>query len=155
TIAVSGKPLKAEKLESQFDRQLGDRILYMPDPTPEEIDRMMARHRAQLEEILTNYGKIDMICLDQWLGPDVWPKLRETMFHLRKIQPNVMFRARGVGNYGDYYTPEGFVPGNKENSDVPWFVIYPLGSSFSYEAEASAHKGAAWVIKNLVDSAAK
>ena len=30
---------------------------------------MMERHRAQLVELLTNYGKIDMIGLDMWLGP--------------------------------------------------------------------------------------
>ena len=95
----------------------------VPDPSSQEVARMMARHRAQLEELLTNYGTIDMICLDQWLGPKVWPQLRETMLHLRTIQPDVMFRARGIGNYGDYYTPEGFVPGSKENTDVPWFVI--------------------------------
>jgi alpha-L-fucosidase len=104
-----------------------------PTRLPEETDRMMQRHRDQLVELLTNYGKIDMICLDMWFGPTIWPKLRETMLELRKIQPDVMFRARGIGNYGDYYTPEGFVPGDQENTNVPWFVIYPLGRHFSYE----------------------
>ena len=72
-----------------------------------------------------------------------------------KLQPDVMFRARGIGNYGDYYTPEGFVPGRKENTDTPWFVIYPLGSSFSYEPVSGNYKGAAWIVRNLVDSVAK
>jgi alpha-L-fucosidase len=66
-----------------------------------------------------------------------------------------MFRARGIGNYGDYYTPEGFVPGSKENTEVPWFVIYPLGRTFSYETEASEHKGAKWIVYNIIDCAAK
>ena len=104
-----------------------------PDPTPAEEIRMLERHRTQLTELLTNYGKIDMMCLDMWLGGKVWPQMRETMLELRKIQPDVMFRARGIGNYGDYYTPEGFVPGSKENTDMPWFVIYPLGRGFSYQ----------------------
>jgi alpha-L-fucosidase len=136
-------------------RRLGDEEVIVPDPSPAEVTRMMARHRAQLTELLTRYGKIDMLCLDQWLGPRVWPALRETILHLRKLQPDVMFRARGIGNYGDYYTPEGFVPGGKENTDTPWFVIYPLGSSFSYERLAENHKGAAWVVRNLIDTAAK
>ena len=127
----------------------------VPDPTEEEIRRMIARHRAQLKELLTNYGKIDMMCLDIYFGPTVWPQLRQTMLELRRIQPNVMFRARGIGNYGDYYTPEGFVPGSKENSDVPWFVIYPLGQTFSYDPVAQHYKGAEWVVKNLIDSVAK
>jgi alpha-L-fucosidase len=126
-----------------------------PDPTPEEIERMMKRHRDQLVELLTNYGKIDMICLDMWFGPTIWPKLRETMLELRKIQPDVMFRARGIGNYGDYYTPEGFVPGDQENTNVPWFVIYPLGRYFSYEQDSAEHKGAKWIVENILDCAAK
>lgn len=42
----------------------------VPNPTPNEEARMMAYHRQQLTELLTNYGKIDMICLDQWFGCD-------------------------------------------------------------------------------------
>jgi alpha-L-fucosidase len=136
-------------------KRLGDREVIVPDPTPAEVSRMFARHRAQLSELLTSYGAIDMLCLDMWLGPKVWPQLRETILHLRNLQPDVMLRARGIGNYGDYYTPEGFVPGDKGNTDTPWFVIYPLGSSFSYERVAENHKGAAWVVRSLVDSVAK
>jgi alpha-L-fucosidase len=120
--------------------------LIAPRPTPTEANRMMARHRAQL---------IDMVCLDQWLGPAVWPQLRETMKQLRKLQPDVMFRCRGIGNYGDYYTPEGFVPGAKENTTMPWMVIYQLGGMWSYQPDASKYKGAAWIVTNLVDVVAK
>ena len=126
-----------------------------PDPTPEETERMLTRHRAQILEILSNYGRIDMMCLDQWMGPTVWPHMRETIRMARKIQPDVMFRCRGIGNYGDYYTPEGFVPGAKENTNMPWMVIYPLGSSFSYDPEARNYKGGPWIVKNLVDTVAK
>lgn len=132
-----------------------DYLTIVPDPTPEEEEAMIQRHRAQLKELLTNYGPIDMMCLDIWLGPRVWPQLRQTLLELRKIQPNVMFRARGIGNYGDYYTPERFVPEGKENSDTPWFVIYPLGASFSYDPKPERHKGASWILRNLIDSAAK
>lgn len=127
----------------------------VPDPTPAETRRMMARHRAQLTELLTSYGRIDMLCLDMWLGPAVWPQLRETLLHVRKLQPDVMLRARGIGNYGDYYTPEGFVPGSKENTDLPWFVIYPLATGFSYDDEAKNYKGAEWIVRNLIDAVAK
>ncbi len=133
----------------------GNHFTVAPEPSSVELMRMMARHRAQLAELLSNYGKIDMIGLDQWLGPAVWPQLRETIMYLRTIQPDVMFRARGIGNYGDYYTPEGFVPGSKENTDVPWFVIYPLGRSFSYDPDAAQYKGSRWIVQNLVDIVAK
>ena len=154
TLAVMGKDLKPE-LHDPEKRFGKSGLVVAPNPSKEEVNRMMKRHRAQLEELLTNYGKINMICLDQWLGPTVWPQLRETMLHLRKLRPDVMFRARGIGNYGDYYTPEGFVPGSKENSDTPWFVIYPLARSFSYDPHGDKYKGSKWIIKNLIDSAAK
>ncbi|WP_348269489.1 alpha-L-fucosidase [Edaphobacter paludis] len=136
-------------------RRLGNHAVVVPDPTDAEVARMMERHRAQLVELLTNYGKIDMIGLDIHLGPRVWPELRKTLLKLRQIQPNVMLRNRGIGNYGDYFTPERVVPGSKEASDKPWFTIYPLGTDFSYEPDASKYKGTAWIVHNLVDTVAK
>ena len=151
-------PSSAELLTA-FDRKMtrdayGDHPAIVPDPTDAEVTRMMARHRAQLVELLTNYGTIDMMCLDMWLGPRVWPEFRKTVLKMREIQPNVMLRDRGIGNYGDYYTPERVVPGSKEASDKPWFCIYPLGTDFSYEPDAAKYKGTAWIVQNLVDTVA-
>ncbi|MDR1122334.1 MAG: isochorismatase family protein [Dysgonamonadaceae bacterium] len=126
-----------------------------PERTPEETNRLVARHREQLRELLTNYGKIDMLCLDQWLGADVWPETKATIKMIRQLQPDILIRCRGIGNYGDYYTPEGFVPGSKENTNMPWMVIYPLASSFSYDKDGSRYKGASWIIANLADAVAK
>jgi alpha-L-fucosidase len=154
TMAVRGKD-KHPEMDNPYTEFGKSGVVIKPNPSKEEIDRMMARHRTQLTELLTKYGKIDMVCLDQWLGPEVWPTMRETMLQLRKLSPDTMFRARGIGNYGDYYTPEGFVPGSKENSDTPWFVIYPLANSFSYDPSDQNYKGTEWVIRNLVDSVAK
>ncbi|MBZ5856397.1 alpha-L-fucosidase [Flavihumibacter profundi] len=126
-----------------------------PQPTAEATERMMARHRQQLTELLTNYGKIDMLCLDQWFGPMVWPQTKATIKELRKIQPDVMLRCRGIGNYGDYYTPEGFTPGDKENTHMPWMVINTLGNTFSYDKVSAHYKGSPWIIRNLVDAVAK
>jgi alpha-L-fucosidase len=126
-----------------------------PDPTPEETARMVARHRAQLTELMTHYGKIDMVCLDQWLGPKVWPELRETIKEIRKLQPDVMLRARGIGNYGDYYTPEGFIPESKENTTMPWMVIYKLAGTWVYPHNTNKFHGADWVVQNLADITAK
>jgi len=141
--------------EVQRRQSQGARFTVVPDPTPAEAARMMRRHRDQLTELLTRYGRIDMLCLDQWLGPAVWPELRQTLLHIRTLQPDVMLRARGIGNYGDYYTPERFVPSGKENSSLPWFVIDPLGRSFSYESDPANYKGSDWIIRNLVDSVSK
>jgi len=95
------------------------------------------------------------VCLDISLGEEDWPELKATMKQLRQLQPDVMFRNRGVGNYGDYYTPERVVPSDNSGNSMPWMVIYPLGTNFSWEGDAAKHKGAKWVVDNLVDSVAK
>lgn len=144
------------RTDLQMTRErLGSHAVIVPDPTDAEVNRMMARHRAQLVELLTNYGKIDMICLDMWLGPRIWPELRKTVLKMRELQPQVMLRLRGIGNYGDYYTPERVVPGSKEMSDKPWFTIYPLGTDFSYDPDAANYKGTKWIVHSLVDAVAK
>jgi alpha-L-fucosidase len=152
-------PSSAQMLTPQDIRMVRDRLgnhaVIVPDPTDAEVARMMARHRAQLVELLANYGRIDMLGLDMYLGPRVWPELRKTIMKLRELQPDVMLRHRGIGNYGDYYTPERVVPGSEEASDKPWFCIYPLGTDFSYEPEAAKYKGTEWIVQNLVDTVAK
>jgi alpha-L-fucosidase len=146
-----------QKFNGDYGNKIGKRkyAALTPEPSPVERERMLARHRGQLTELLTNYGKIDMICLDQWMGRDIWPHMRETVKLMRNLQPDVMLRCRGIGNYGDYYTPEGFVPGSKENTNMPWMTIYPLGSSFSYDRNGAKYKGTKWIVWNLVDAVAK
>ncbi len=124
---------------------------------PDEWNHFVQRHRQQLTELLTHYGKIDLMCLDMWFDKTAWLDLRETMKTIRRLQPDTMFRCRGIGNYGDYYTPEGFVPGAKENTDMPWMVIYPLAGEgiWSYEPDGSKYKDGAWILTNLVDTVAK
>ncbi|HET6217101.1 MAG TPA: alpha-L-fucosidase [Acidobacteriaceae bacterium] len=133
----------------------GNYPVIVPDPTDAEVTRMMERHRGQLVELLTNYGRIDMVGLDVMLGPLVWPELRKTVLKMRELQPNVMLRNRGIGNYGDYYTPERVIPGSEGPSGKPWFTIYPLGTDFSYEPDAAKYKGTEWIIKSLADATSK
>ncbi len=153
-VPSSAKLMTARDLK-RTERTYHGRPVIVRDPTEAEVSRMMGRHRAQLVELLTNYGTIDMICLDMWLGPKVWPELRATILKLRELQPNVMLRDRGIGNYGDYFTPERAIPQSKETTDKPWFCINPLGTDFSYEQDATKYKGTGWIVHNLVDTVAK
>ena len=126
---------------------------------------MLVRHREQLTELLTNYGKIDMVCLDMELthegsgkahiGADIWPQLRDTWLQLRRIQPDVMLRDRGTGKYGDYDTPERAIPKSGNKPQMPWFTIYPLAKDFDYDNNAADYKGGPWIIRSLLDCVAK
>jgi alpha-L-fucosidase len=126
-----------------------------PNRTPEETERMVKRHREQIRELLTNYGKVDMMCLDQWLGRDNWKDMKETLKLARKWSPETMFRARGIGNYGDYYQPEQFVPENNAQSGMPWMSICLLAKQFSYDPNPDNYKDSQWIIHNLIDCIAK
>jgi alpha-L-fucosidase len=127
----------------------------MPPADTAAVKRMVMRHRTQVKELLTNYGKIDMICFDQWFDSTLWPELKQTIKMARSLQPDVMFRGRGIGNYGDYFTPEAFVPEDKEHTDMAWMVIYPLGINFGYDNNAERYKGSKWIIHNLIDAVSK
>ncbi|GHT16813.1 alpha-L-fucosidase [Planctomycetales bacterium] len=128
--------------------------------TAEETKRMVERHREQLRELLTNYGKIDMVCLDMWLGKDIWQDTKETVKMMRQLQSDVMIRARGIGHYGDYYQPEqnystGLAASEKDATEMPWMSIKTLGNIFSYDPVVEHYKGSAWVIHNLIETVAK
>ncbi|MDR3236025.1 MAG: alpha-L-fucosidase [Prevotellaceae bacterium] len=123
--------------------------------TPDETARLVARHREQLRELLTHYGTIDMLCLDMWMDSDVWHQLKETVKLIRTWQPDVMLRARGIGNYGDYYQPEQVVPADVEQTNMPWMSICLLGKIFAYDPHGENYKGTPWVIHNLIDCVAK
>lgn len=121
----------------------------------EELKRGMQRHRDQLKELISNYGKIDMICLDMSLKERAWLEARQTMLELRKLQPDVMYRNRNIDNYGDYYTPEGWVPSNVEATNMPWFVIYTLSGIFAYDPLAENYRDGGWIVNNVIDATAK
>ena len=129
--------------------------ILVPERTSEETDRLIARHREQLHELLTRFGPIDMLCLDQWMGRDIWPQMRETVKLMRLWSPNTLFRARGIGNYGDYFQPEQFVPGAVQETEMPWMSICLLGNQFAYDPDSSHYKGTPWIIHHLIQCVAK
>jgi alpha-L-fucosidase len=154
-LQVTGPQSAGSQGVASLERRQGRPAVLFPPVTAEERAQMMARHRAQLLELARNYGNVDMMCLDIFLGPTEWPEMKETIKEIRRLQPNVMLRNRGIGNYGDYYTPERVVPGEIAGNPMPWMVIYPLGTNFSYDGEAKNYKGAKWVVDNLVDCVSK
>jgi alpha-L-fucosidase len=106
-----------------------------------------------VRELLTEYGRIDALEFD--IG---WPKEAAgdaaALAHMaRDLQPSVLLRNRGIGAYGDMYTPEreipaGFQPGS------PWQEIYPGGEAFSYLPN-DIYKPAEWIVHTLIDVVAK
>ena len=158
------------------------KIIYDPMTTDAEgWARFIGRHREQVRELLTNYGTIDGFEFDceprstwqrywgtwqPWWERGIrdwvraWPDIKETVKMARKLQPDVLFRERGIGAYGDFHTPEGFVPGSPDaRTESPkvkvWQVIYPLAGRASYDPTGAAYHDGSWIVSNLVDIVAK
>ncbi len=130
---------------------------YTPQSDPVAWKRFEARHEQQLSELLTQYGKIDMISLDMWYPAFAWQHMQDMMMHLRKLSPETMFRWRGIGNYGDYQTPENYLPGDESEGTMPWQVIYALSSRnyFSYDPDPKYYRNGQWIVSNLIDIVSK
>ncbi|MGO8746260.1 MAG: alpha-L-fucosidase [Thermoguttaceae bacterium] len=132
---------------------------YTPESDPAAYARFAERHRGQIREILSNHGPVDMVCLDMELPGFCWPEVKETVLSARRLQPDVLFRERGIGAYGDYTTPENWVPAGQGQTDKrvdrPWMVIYTLSGQFAYDPDGSRYKPGSWILANLIDIVAK
>ncbi len=120
---------------------------------PERWGKFIQQERDQVRELLTEYGRVDALEFD--IG---WPKEAAedaaALAHMaRDLQPSVLMRNRGIGAYGDLYTPERVIPpGFQEGS--PWQEIYPGGEAFSYLPN-DIYKPAEWIVHTLIDVVAK
>ncbi len=119
---------------------------------PERWQTFIDHEREQLHELMSEYGKVDYLDFD--IG---WPKaaaqdIAEITMMIRKMQPDVIIRDRGIGAYGDYRTPERVVPGGPAQG--VWKVIYPCGEAFSYLPNDN-YKPAEWILENLIEITAK
>jgi alpha-L-fucosidase len=132
---------------------------YTPKTDPEGFARFATRHREQIREILGNYGPVDMLCLDMALPDFCWPEIKETVLMARQLQPDVLMRERGIAAYGDYTTPENWIPASEGQTDKrvdrPWMVIYTLSGQFAYDPDGSRYKSGSWILSNLIDIVAK
>ncbi|MEP6749360.1 MAG: alpha-L-fucosidase [Bacteroidota bacterium] len=126
----------------------------------------------QVEELMTGYGKMDILWLDGgWVRPletvteevRAWgasippfsqevdmPKIA-TM--ARKAQPGLLIVDRTVhGPYENYQTPEQTIP--KEKQDHPWESCLTLGNAWGYVPNEQL-KSAATIIHKLIEVVAK
>ena len=108
--------------------------------------------REQVRQLMTEYGPIDVLDFDIGWPKEAAPEIAAIAKMVRKLQPDVIMRDRGIGAYGDYYTPEREIPGGP--SSGLWKVIYPCGTSFSY-IPGDQYKTAEWVVESLITVCAK
>ncbi|MEN6577906.1 MAG: alpha-L-fucosidase [Phycisphaerales bacterium] len=92
---------------------------YHPDFATERHDKYIQFYLAQLREICTNYGRVDILWFDGLDSPrNLWGDTPEKSFLLlRMLQPDIILNNRG-GLPGDLDTPEQQIGGF--NRERPW-----------------------------------
>jgi alpha-L-fucosidase len=119
---------------------------------PRRWQTFIAHEREQLRELMSDYGRIDYLDFDIGWPQAAAPDLAAITMMVRKLQPDVIIRGRGIAAYGDYYTPEREIPGGP--SQGVWKVIYPCGQAFSYLPN-DLYKPAEWIVESLIGITAK
>lgn len=122
-------------------------------PAPEQWERYSQFLFAQVRELLTNYGPIDILWFDgSWeRTPEQW-RTGELRQLIRALQPDILINDRLPG-CGDFDTPEQFIP--PEPPARPWETCLTINDSWGYNAQDHNFKSARRLIHTLCEVAAK
>ncbi|MCM3289614.1 alpha-L-fucosidase [Paenibacillus sp. MER 180] len=112
---------------------------YNPQEYPELWEQFVQFTHEQIMELLTDYGRIDVLWLDAgWVckesrvSQDI--RLGEVVEKAREKQPWLLSADRTVGGpYENIITPEQTIP--SEAMNVPWESCITMGTSFSFRFE--------------------
>jgi alpha-L-fucosidase len=132
---------------------------------PARWQRFIDKERLQLRELASNYGPLDDLSFDCSWPTEAFPNLVEIVKMVRKLQPTVMMRNRGIQQYGDYGTPEMNIPAGadpaaaqnargSEGRVMPWQLIYHIGQAWSYLPN-DKYQSKEWILATLIDVVAK
>jgi alpha-L-fucosidase len=131
---------------------------------------------GQVTELLTNYGKLDIIWFDfsyAELTGEAW-RATELVQKVRALQPHILIDNRlgasGEGNRkfgtrnpeifaGDFACPEQIIPPeglvDEDNQSVPWEACLTLNKNWGYCAADRDYKSPRQVIRALVECVSK
>ena len=126
--------------------------------------------RRQVEELLTNYGKIDIIWFDfsyDDMRGEAW-KATELVQMVRKLQPGIIIDNRLGGNIkaaqpeiyaGDFASPEQIIPPegvtNEVGAPVAWEACITLNDHWGYHSQDDNWKSPQTVVRALVECVSK
>jgi alpha-L-fucosidase len=110
--------------------------------------RFIAYIHGQIRELMTNYGKVDILWYDvAWpLNADGWQSERMNRL-VFELQPDILVNDRNLLP-GDFSTPEQEIVPEKRGR--PWESCMTLNDSWGYQSADDAWKSPKTVIRNLV-----
>ena len=111
----------------------------IPEVQPRNNPGLMSYDQAQLEELLTHYGRVDVLFIDGEAEG-----LRELAW---KLQPNL------VVTRGALQTPEQHIPGVPLAG--PWEACLTMGTAWQYQPTNETYKSGGELIRLLIEIRAK
>jgi alpha-L-fucosidase len=136
-------------------------------------DRYLEYLHGQVRELVTEYGRLDLLWLDysfddyrgeRWRAAELVQMVRARQSHILlnnrlDLNPGVAAAARNLGPYGDFETPEQGIPEaglvDSEGRPVPWEACLTLNNNWGYHATDSAWKSPELIVHTLVESVSK
>ncbi|QGG58251.1 alpha-L-fucosidase [Paenibacillus sp. B01] len=129
---------------------------YDPAEHPSLWEKFVSYTHEQLDELLTHYGRIDMLWLDAgWVGPRSGQDIRlgEAVERARLRQPWLLSADRTIGGpYENVVTPEQTLP--ERPMFIPWESCITMGTAFSFRYE-DEYKSVRELVHLLVEIVAK
>lgn len=125
---------------------------------------------GQIRELLTNYGKLDIMWFDFSYNDMTGEKWEATrlMKMIRSIQPEILVDNRLGGKLkslepemysGDFASPEQIIPTggivNEAGVSIPWEACITLNNNWGYCSEDHDYKSPELIIRTLVECVSK
>lgn len=136
------------------DRPVIDRHANTADD-PEAWARFVAYTHAQIRELMTRYGRIDVLWLDAgWVKDQEDLQMDRMVAMARELQPGLIVANRTVGDaYEDFITPEHEIPA--EPLSRPWESCLCMGNGWKYSPPGYVCRPTEEVLGMLVEIVSK
>lgn len=143
---------------------------------PDSFEGYLEYMHGQVRELLTNYGKLDIMWFDfsyENMQGEAW-RASELMEMIRSLQPQIIVdnRLEASGSIGgsiysnnpsfysgDFASPEQMIPPkgvmNEAGESIPWEACITLNNHWSYSSSDQMYKTARMVIRKLVECVSK
>jgi alpha-L-fucosidase len=118
---------------------------------PEFYRELVDETHEQVHELLTNYGRVDILWFDGLRpnDPTIW-RSEELLTKARELQPGIIINNR-AGVEGDYGTPENTI----EAMSRPWEACYTTNDTWGHAPGDNGWKSPAQLLRLLVSCASK
>ena len=116
---------------------------------PEKWEEFLKFNNDKMHELMTNYGKIDLLWFDgDWERSAKQWKAKEFKAYLESMNPEVVVNSRLRG-YGDYETPEQGIP--LRGPEGVWEFCTTINTSWGYRPSDNDYKTSKQVIRMFCD----